>query len=322
MEAIEQVTIRRVALAIVVLCMGALYGCGYEVLQVTAPPPTVTPTACVHWSPPRLRATATPVPATPLPTFTFTPTPTPIIHVVKKGETLLGIAYQYDVSIKALLEANEIPNPNSLPIGQRLVIPPDDASAVVRPPTPTPTPMPLQVVNVAFHRTPVGSLWCMGEVENERDEFLDLVQVQVSLYDAKGRLLDRSVAFVLTDVVPAHSKAPFAVLLPRSLDFAGYQIDVLSAEPIVRWGARHRALSVEWLKVEEGKVRGEVFNHGEADARQVRVTVTAYGDDGTVVGVRQVEIASLPAGERASFVASLIPAAPVARVAAVAWGMK
>ncbi len=67
------------------LCVGALSGCGYEVLRVTAFPSTPTPTARVIWTPPRLRATATPVPATPLPTFTPTPTPTPIVHVVKKG---------------------------------------------------------------------------------------------------------------------------------------------------------------------------------------------------------------------------------------------
>ncbi len=234
---------------------------------------------------------------------------------------MLGIAYKYDVSIRSLLEANDIPNPNSLPIGQRLIIPPDDTSSVVRPPTPTPTPMPLQVVNVAFHRTPAGSLWCMGEVKNERDEFLDLVQVQVSLYGTDGQLLDRAAAFVLTDIVPAHGRAPFAVLLSRSLDFAGYQIDILSAEPILRWGSRHRELAVEWVKVEKNAARGEVVNYGEADARQVRVTITAYGDDGAVVGVRQVEIAHLPAGERASFAVSMIPAAPIARIVAVAWGM-
>jgi hypothetical protein len=188
--------------------------------------------------------------------------------------------------------------------------------------------MPLRITNLAFHRTPVGSLWCMGEVENKRDEFLDMVQVQLSLYDVDGQLVGKVDAFVATDVVPGHGKAPFALLLPHlpAAGYASYEIVVLSAEPITYWGRRYRALTVEQV---EGEMRGDAFavegsvhNQGEANAEQVRVIVTAYGGDDGVVSVRQVDIADLPAGERAIFSLSLVPAAPAAHVGAVAWGMK
>jgi hypothetical protein len=69
-------------------------------------------------------------------------------------------------------------------------------------------------------------------------------------------------------------------------------------------------------------VRGIVYNQGEASAEDVRVTLTAYGSDGLVVGVRQIAIARLGAGQRHAFSLSLIPPMPAAHVEAVAWGMK
>ena len=45
------------------------------------------------------------------------------IHIVRRGDTLWNIAYRYGVSMAALARANGIYNPNSLRVGQRLVIP-------------------------------------------------------------------------------------------------------------------------------------------------------------------------------------------------------
>jgi hypothetical protein len=168
----------------------------------------------------------------------------------------------------------------------------------------------------------------MGEVENERDEALDLVQIEVTLYNAGGEVLDRATGFVATDIVPGHGVAPFAILLPNApaAGYAGYEIQVLSAAPIAVWGRRHRELAVEELagEMSEGTlhVQGTVRNQGEAGAEQVRITVTAYGDDGAVVGVRQADLSQLAAGDAAPVSLSLVPAAPVLRVEAVAWGIK
>lgn len=45
------------------------------------------------------------------------------IHVVQQGQTLTGIAEAYGTTVNELIEANEIPNPNNLVVGQALVIP-------------------------------------------------------------------------------------------------------------------------------------------------------------------------------------------------------
>jgi spore germination protein len=45
------------------------------------------------------------------------------IHVIQRGETLTGIARTYGSTVEDIVEANEIPNPNNLVVGQTLVIP-------------------------------------------------------------------------------------------------------------------------------------------------------------------------------------------------------
>lgn len=302
---------------------------GYVMVRVTPPLPTLTATAYVRLITITPRATATAVPATPLPTSTATPTPTPVIHVVQKGDLLLDIAEQYDVSVQVLIEVNHIENPNSLRIGQELIIPYGETNLLETLPTPTPTPMPLRIIHVAFHQTPTGGLWCMGEVENESDGPLEFVQVQISLHNTDGSPVKLAAAFIAAEIVPAHSVSPFAVLLPDILpgSFASYQIVVLSAEPLIHWGNRYAGLVVTDLAGEMSGdlfiVRGSAENRGVNDAQDVEIVFTAYAQDGTMAGVRRVRLdAPLAAGQRQSFSFSLIPAVPAANVRAVAWGIK
>ena len=44
-------------------------------------------------------------------------------HIVKAGEALWSIAEDYRVSVQALIQANQLPNPNQLYIGQQIIIP-------------------------------------------------------------------------------------------------------------------------------------------------------------------------------------------------------
>lgn len=48
-----------------------------------------------------------------------------LVHTVVSGDTLLSIARTYGVTVNDIIQANNIPNPNSLTIGQQLVIPQD-----------------------------------------------------------------------------------------------------------------------------------------------------------------------------------------------------
>jgi LysM repeat protein len=87
-----------------------------------APPPTLVPPTATA-----VRATATPAPtATAEPTVEPTAAPrTGRTYVVRKGDELKHIAAQYQVSIWKIIDNNDIPNPDSLRVGQVLTIPDD-----------------------------------------------------------------------------------------------------------------------------------------------------------------------------------------------------
>ena len=96
--------------------------------QTVAPPLAPTPTQS-----PRPTATSTPV--------LLPPSPTPVIYVVQPGDSLSAIALKYDVSIEALVEANDIADTNVIRVGQKLIIPgPTPIPTATLPPTVTPTP--------------------------------------------------------------------------------------------------------------------------------------------------------------------------------------
>jgi LysM repeat protein len=45
------------------------------------------------------------------------------VHVVQSGESLLGIALRYGVTVEEILSTNQIDNPDAIYIGQELIIP-------------------------------------------------------------------------------------------------------------------------------------------------------------------------------------------------------
>ena len=84
--------------------------------------PTVLPTEEPTEEPTEPPPTATPTPELP------TPTPQPAArrtYVVQRGDTLRGIAEQFNVSVQALLEANHLTaaQADNLRVGQELIIP-------------------------------------------------------------------------------------------------------------------------------------------------------------------------------------------------------
>jgi LysM repeat protein len=84
-----------------------------------------------------------PYPGMPLPT----PTPIPadlrpgteLSYYVQAGDTLAGIAAEFNSTMDAIIEANELEDPNAIFVGQELIIPANIVTATAtRPPTSTP----------------------------------------------------------------------------------------------------------------------------------------------------------------------------------------
>ena len=304
------------------LCLAILLGgCG-RLIPVPTPTAvalsTATATATAMPTVTR-RATFTPVPATPSNTPTPTVTPTPLIYTIVKGDTLLVLARQFGVSVEAIQSANGIDDPRRLRIGQELIIPPKEAGDEPTP-VPSPTPVALKIEGLAFHWTPVDSLWCLGEVLNLSSRPAEEVQVQVSLHDEQGQLLASGTAFTQLDIVASGGRAPFAILFDAPpTHFAQYQTHVLSGVPSTHLGPRYPDLVVvedkgDWLDGSNYQVKGQVRNSGQADAEQVAIIVTLYDADRHVVGARTVGIPAerFLVGAIAPFDVTLTPLGSVA----------
>jgi LysM repeat protein len=119
------------AVAVVTLGGAVMLGLNLSKEQAAIELPTFTPTltrtATITPSP-----TATPTATeTPLPTATYTPIP-PIEYIVQPGDTLGGIALEYNLTVAELTAYNDL---GSEFIGQGQVL-------LIPPPTPTPGPTP------------------------------------------------------------------------------------------------------------------------------------------------------------------------------------
>jgi len=256
------------------------------------------------------RATATPAPATPRPTSTPIPTPTPLIHTVVAGDNLWDLSRRYGVSISALQEANAILDPRRLRLGQELIIvqpEPGEEQAI-----PTPTPLAYAIRGLTFHTTPVGSLWCLGEVWNTTGTPLEEIQIQIALYDEAGRAVASAQGVPALDVVAAGERVPFALLFPDPPEsFARYQASPLRGIAALPGSHRYTELRVVGdsglMQGDQFLVSGQVRNTGKITAT-VQVVLTAYDARGDVVGVRSHSLpTALAPGDQRPFTISLLP---------------
>ena len=308
-------------LLIGVLCGGAV-GCGGRV--ITGPTPTPASLA-ISLATPTVLPTRLPQVLTPAPTNTPPPAPVPAVHIVQPGDTLLGIALQYNVTLEELYQVNGVLKPELLQIGQSIVIPvpgsvgqpAGDRSGVVI--APTHPPLPVTVEHAARYQTPVGSVWVLGEVFNSTDQPVENVQVHVALLDAAGQEVASDTPFVALDAVPPGGRAPFGVLFSAPpagvIDFQAY---VVRADASYQHSARYAGLQISDLQTkQEGaqyRVSGKAANTGTTDAAEAQIVITLYDERGRVTGFRQLALPDdqLAAGGSAAFdvLVSPDPSAP------------
>ena len=290
--------------------------CGGQV--VSGPTPTLESLAVILPSP-TLRATFSPQMLTPIPTNTPAPTPTPVVHIVQPGDTLLGIALQYDVTLDALQQINGVLRPETLQIGQPIIIPiglsgASTAGGAAEFLLPTPAPVGVVMTRTAHYQTPVGSLWVLGEVFNPTDQPLENVRVRVGLMDGVGREISSDFTFTVLDFVPAQGRAPFGILFaepPQGV--AGFQAIVVRAEPSYNNARRYAQLQVTAARLTQmGSVYhviGTVVNRGATNAGGATVAVTVYDAAQQVSGYRNLALPDeqLTAGATAQFDVTIAP---------------
>ena len=291
-------------------------GCGRVITKPAATVfiPTSTSTPIRETPTPTATATATPVPATPEPTETPTPEPTPIIHTLQAGDTLIGLAQKYGVTVQAIQEANGITDPRGLLVGQQIIIPTDpEARLSAGTPTPEPDLSPMAVSPLTFWEQK-DALWALGQVTLAGDEAVEDVIVQVDLLDDAGDVIASARAPIQQYMLAPGESAGFGLrFIPRPGPFRSYHSRIISARP-AHVAFYHRDLSVENVLAQEigasvYTLTGEVINHSDADAEAVYVSVILYDDAGRVIAVRRVptDPPALQAGETGIFSAELLP---------------
>jgi LysM repeat protein len=290
--------------------------CGGQV--VSGPTPTLESLAVILPSP-TVRATFSPQMLTPIPTNTPAPTSTPVVHIVQPGDTLLGIALQYGVTLDALQQVNGVLRPDTLQIGQPIIIPiglpgVSTAGGAAEFLLPTPAPAAVVITNTAHYLTPVGSLWVLGEVFNPTDQPLENVRVRVGLMDGAGREIGSDFTFTVLDFVPANGRSPFGILFadpPQTV--AGFQALVVRAEPSYNNASRYAQLQVTASHLTQAAgvyhVIGTAVNSGATDADGAMVTVTLYDAARQVSGYRHLPLPDdqLTAGAAAQFDVTIAP---------------
>ena len=303
-------------LVIGLLWVSSAAGCGGQV--VSGSTPTLASLAIILPSP-TARPTFSPQMLTPIPTNTPAPTPTPVIHIVQPGDTLLGIALQYGVTLDALQQINGVLRPETLQIGQQIIIPvgdlaPSGTNSGVQFLLPTPVPAAVVITNTARYLTPVGSLWVLGEVYNPTDEPAENVQVRVGLMDESGREIANDLTFTVLDFVPANGRSPFGVLFADPpLEVAGFQAIIVRAEPSYNNANRYAQLQVTAAQIERAgalyRVTGSVANTGVSNALDALITVTVYDAARRITGYRHLALPDeqLTAGATAQFDVTIAP---------------
>jgi hypothetical protein len=214
--------------------------------------------------------------------------------------------------VEAIQSANGIENPQFLQIGQELIIPAgdDETGSIPGLLLPTATPLPLVIQGVAFYETPVGSLWCLGEVVNTTDLTLANAQVYVSLFDAIGGRLVEASAFAAAEAIPPGERSPFGILFTSPPPgWVSSQVTIMRGEAAGPLAASYVSMAVTET---EGQPAGPQFHvsgivqniSADQTAGSVDVIVTTYDVEGLVTAFRQgpVEIAgALAPGSTAPF---------------------
>jgi LysM repeat protein len=252
--------------------------------QTPAPSPTFTPNALV-------------VVETPIPTST------PFAYVIQSGDTFSELAEKFKVSQDALRAANPDIQPNSMGIGQTILIP-DPASS--QPSGATPTPEPVPVTQAACHPTADGGSWCFALLQNNTVDYFGNVSAQVALFNASGETIASQSAFLPLDILPPNTSLPVFGFFPEAPADSTMQIQILSAVPSNGAGYLPASLNnivtqISWNGL-TATVSGEIYLPAESKAAtQTRIAAVAYDQGGQVTGLKVWDGGSMQPGEKAVF---------------------
>jgi len=225
------------------------------------------------------------------------PTTTPRTHIIQRGETMLGIALLYRVSLEALIAANPKVNPNLMVVGTTLVIPASSGTQVTPDILPTPTPVTVRLEAVNCVADAGGGAWCFVLARNRQKKSVENVSGLIRIADINGEKMQTQTAFALLNLIPAGAALPLAAYFPAPVPFPlQASAELLTALPSSGNDQRYLPVKLEDFRVDiagngrSAVVKGTLaLDVEEGQASLVWVAVVAYDAAGQVVGLRRWE---------------------------------
>jgi len=267
-------------------------GCSQSTPQPThtsVPTGIITPYQTITPSP--IQPTSKPIVTIPV---TLAPSPTPFTHMIKKGETMLGIAFQYGISLEDLKAANPGVDPQFMSVGLQLIIP---LSGDIPVAIPSVTPVPVEWKDPECYRTGDGGAWCILLVTNQLESSVENLSAWIGLYSILGENIGNQVAYTEMNLLRPGDTLPlmsyFPPPLPEKFEALSH---VISGFALDATDIRYLDLEAVVEKVEisidgrQAAVSGEVIiPEGTPIPSQVWVMILAFDTDGNIIGVRKWE---------------------------------
>jgi LysM repeat protein len=291
-----------------------LAACAQPPAPTGVPTPILLPLPAATASLPILQATAPGPQATPVIIASPTATSTPVTHVVAAGETMLGIAIDFGVSLEALQAANPTVEARFLSIGTVLVIPPPEgglaAAATHLAPLP---PAPVDLSQPICYPTGSAGLYCLVEAHNPNNRPLNGVSVRFILAGADGLPFASQTAFGALDLIPPGGVVPLAALFApmptQRVAATGLELQsaILVSEPLSTTQAVVLDVSAAPGAVLDGRwtVAGRVRNPSTQPLPSAWVLLSVYDASGRLTGFRKQALANgIGAGETRQFTIS------------------
>lgn len=250
--------------------------------------------------------TATAMPADPsTPTPLPSPTATPLVHEVKQGEDMMGIALRYGITLEELITANPTVNPRFMSIGTPLTIPASSTPAAPTEPAgpvfgQTPTPIPAETGAITCTRAQDSGVWCFQLARNTQEFPLEGLTAVFRLSGSQPEPVLTQRAFLPLDRLPPGSSLPLAAYFPPQ-DAAALEGTLqASSELLVSLPSpddgRYLTSHVENQKVListdglSAVISLDVFlDQRGVEARRIWVAAVAYDASGRVIGARRWE---------------------------------
>ena len=269
-----------------------LSSCSQATVQAT---PTNVPTGVLT---PYHTVTSTPtspvstvevaIPVTPAPTAT------PFLHTITNDDTMLGIAYQYGITLEELQAANPGVDPHYLSVGKQLIIPINGEIPEI---IPTPTAMPVHYEQPNCFRSGDEGIWCIVAVRNDMELSVENISVWIGLFTRQGEIIANQVTYAPLNILRPGSTIPvMAFFAPPIPSEYVARSELLSGLAVAADDGRYLDIQVKIKNIEispdgtEVRVSGGlILDDSTSIPSQMWVLGVAYDLEGKIIGERKWE---------------------------------